>query len=62
MMENLYNCIAESRWWIVFATGIGGGLTRFAQMRAVSHHEKHPKGWIGVQLLGCSSRTRAFGF
>ncbi|TDR73941.1 hypothetical protein DFP86_112145, partial [Paludibacterium purpuratum] len=22
-------------------------------------HEKHPKGWNGVQLLGCSSAKRA---
>src|SRR6202162_2081683 len=27
----------------------------------VLRHEKHPKGWIGVQLLGCSS-MRAFLF
>src|SRR5690606_38601109 len=23
----------------------------------VLRHEKHPKGWIGVQLLGCSSSS-----
>ena len=26
----------------------------------ISRHEKHPKGWTGVQLLGCSSAQRAF--
>ncbi|WP_208108386.1 hypothetical protein, partial [Paludibacterium purpuratum] len=25
-------------------------------------HEKHPKGWNGVQLLGCSSLLRPFLF
>ena len=24
----------------------------------VLRHEKHPKGWIGVQLLGCSSQNQ----
>ncbi|WP_334044980.1 hypothetical protein, partial [Burkholderia ambifaria] len=28
----------------------------------VLRHEKHPKGWTGVQLLGCSSSVRPFYF
>ncbi|WP_293039465.1 hypothetical protein, partial [Paraburkholderia sp.] len=28
----------------------------------VLRHEKHPKGWIGVQLLGCSSVAGFCGF
>src|SRR5450830_728710 len=32
------------------------------ELRIVLRHEKHPKGWISVQLLGCSSLTVAFLF
>ncbi|MCO8366588.1 hypothetical protein KGP75_15345, partial [Burkholderia cenocepacia] len=32
-------------------------LLNYLQSKPLSvlRHEKHPKGWIGVQLLGCSS-------
>ncbi|WP_230951167.1 hypothetical protein, partial [Burkholderia anthina] len=26
------------------------------ELLVVLRHEKHPKGWTGVQLLGCSSK------
>ncbi|MCO8455909.1 hypothetical protein KGP95_26930, partial [Burkholderia multivorans] len=32
------------------------------ELLVVLRHEKHPKGWIGIQLLGCSSKYRAFYF
>ncbi|WP_208454699.1 hypothetical protein, partial [Burkholderia multivorans] len=32
------------------------------ELLVVLRHEKHPKGWIGIQLLGCSSKCRAFLF
>jgi len=55
-MENLYNCIAEPWWWIVFATilasGIGGGLARYAQMRTVAPRSAN---WIASMVMGVAA-------
>ncbi|MBU9445629.1 hypothetical protein KTE62_28435, partial [Burkholderia multivorans] len=32
------------------------------ELLVVLRHEKHPKGWIGIQLLGCSSRGALFSY
>lgn len=60
----MHSCMVNSEFFTCrsgAAATLQAALDHFIfKIRIVLRHEKHPKGWIGVQLLGCSSYKVAF--